>query len=37
LRNCEPPNQLRILLARLTDGTTVARAKTANQVNGCPS
>ncbi|MBE9018910.1 hypothetical protein C7Y66_22905 [Chroococcidiopsis sp. CCALA 051] len=37
LRNCEPPNQLRILLARVTDGTTVARAKTANQVNGCRS
>jgi len=37
LRNCQPPNQLRVLLARLTDGTTVARAKTANQVNGCPS
>lgn len=35
LRNCQPPNQLRVLLARLTDGTTVARAKTANQVNGC--
>ncbi len=37
LRNCQPSNQLRVLLARLTDGTTVARAKTANQVNGCPS
>ncbi|NHC35804.1 DUF6152 family protein [Scytonema millei] len=37
LRNCQPPNQLRVLLARLTDGTTVARAKTANQVNGCSS
>lgn len=37
LRNCQPPNQLRVLLARLTDGTTVAQAKTANQVNGCPS
>lgn len=37
LRNCQPPNQLRVLLARLTDGTTVARAKTANQVNGCRS
>lgn len=37
LRNCQPPNHLRVLLARLTDGTTVARAKTANQVNGCPS
>jgi hypothetical protein len=37
LRNCQPPNQLRVLLARLADGTTVARAKTANQVNGCRS
>lgn len=35
LRNCQPPNQLRVLLARLSDGTTVARARTANQVNGC--
>jgi hypothetical protein len=37
LRNCQAPNQLRVLLARLNDGTTVARARTGNQVNGCPS
>jgi hypothetical protein len=35
LRNCESPHQLRVLLARLEDGTTVARANTGNQVNGC--
>lgn len=37
LRNCQAPNQLRVLLARLNDGTTVAQARTSNQVNGCPS
>ncbi|BAZ22171.1 hypothetical protein NIES4073_30530 [Kalymmatonema gypsitolerans NIES-4073] len=37
LRNCQAPNQLRVLLARLSDGTTVARARTGNQVNGCDS
>lgn len=37
LRNCKPPNQLRVLLARLSDGTTVARTRTGNLVNGCPN
>lgn len=37
LRNCQAPNQLRVLLARLSDATTVAQARTGNQVNGCPN